>query len=396
MLLQATINKIKVVSTKKVIFLFALGLITLLSLAALYFLTRANNEASTAKATLAEKEELVASLSAQVKSVLAENSILKNEDTRAQLTEINNTLDKYLLIKDKSASYKANGVDTSAVDNQFPTAVDLLLSKKYSEADSLLSKLDSDLETQLKAKQAADAAAVPKTTSSSTCGSLPSSGYCKMTVNGFTTHVVAGSIASVRTLTANDSNCSDACPTKSLQTYISENSGFAGMNGTYFCPPDYGSCAGKVNSYDFPVYNSNLSKWINEDKLLWTNRAMIAFTGSSAHFYPAANSYSGLGGIKAGIVNYPGLVYNGQNIVNQYTLTSAQNTKGTRGGIAVKDDKVYLVVASSASVGDFAGIMVGLGVTHALNLDGGGSSALYSSGYKVGPGRSLPNAVILK
>jgi len=37
-----------------------------------------------------------------------------------------------------------------------------------------------------------------------------------------------------------------------------------------------------------------------------------------------------------------------------------------------------------------------LGVKYALNLDGGGSSALYLNGsYIVGPGRSLPNAVIL-
>ena len=31
---------------------------------------------------------------------------------------------------------------------------------------------------------------------------------------------------------------------------------------------------------------------------------------------------------------------------------------------------------------------------NALNLDDGGSTALYSGGYKVGPGRDLPNAVL--
>ena len=169
------------------------------------------------------------------------------------------------------------------------------------------------------------------------------------------------------------------------------------MNGTYFCPADYASCADKVASYDFPVYNSNLHKWLNEDKMLWSNRAMLAFTGGSAVFYPQANAYTSLGGIKAGIVNFPGLVQNGANIVGNYSLTSAQYTKGNRGGIAVKGSGVYLIIAKSASVPDLANIMIALGVTHALNLDGGGSSALYSNGsYKVGPGRSLPNAVILK
>ncbi len=350
--------------------------------------------------SLASKEEAIASLSAQVKNLLKENNTLKNEDVRTQLTTIENTVDKYEFIKNKAALYKAQGVDVLAVEAQFPIVVDLILQKKYTEADTLLTKLDNDLEAALKAKQAADAAAAkPKTTTSnsgSTCSSLPSSGYCKMSVNGFTVHVVAGSVGQVRTITANSDNCTDACPTKSLQSYVSDNGGFAGINGTYFCPPDYASCAGKVNSFDFPVYNSNLSKWINEDKMLWTNRAMMAFTSSSAHFYPAANSYSGLSGIRAGIVNFPGLVQNGQNIVGNYTLTTAQNAKGTRGGVGTKGSTVYLMVTTSATVSNLADIMVKLGVTNGLNLDGGGSSALYSGGYKVGPGRALPNALILK
>lgn len=371
-------------------------LLAILGILVLLIISKASTDATQSSETLAAKEAKIASLSTQVKNVLRENTILKNEDTRSQLTLINNTLDKYLVVKDKSSSYKSSGVDTSAIDNQFPAVVDLILAKKYSEADVLLSKLDADLETALKAKQAADSASRPKASSSSNCSSLPASGYCKMSVNGYSVFVVAGPVSAVRTITGNSENCTDQCATKSLQSYISDNGGYAGINGTYFCPPDYSTCAGKVNSFDFPVYNSNLSKWINEDKMLWTNRAMMAFTSSTAYFYPTANSYSGLSGIRAGIVNYPGLVQNGQNIVSQYTLTSAQNTKGTRGGVAVKGSTVYLVVASSASVSDFASIMTSLGVTHALNLDGGGSSALYNGGYKVGPGRSLPNALILK
>lgn len=393
------LQKAKHLLTTRTVVIILGGLLVLFSLLTFYLVTRANEEATENAQTLANKELQVASLSAQIKSVLQENEILKNEDLRTQLTLINNTLDKYLLVKEKSASYKTQGVDTAAVDGQFPALVDLLLAKKYTEADTLLTKLDTDLETALKAKQAS--APKTSTTTSSTCTSLPSSGYCKLSVKTstgttFSVHVVAGSVGSVRTDSGNTENCTDQCATKSLQSYVSGNGGYAGINGTYFCPPDYSTCAGKVNSFDFPVYNSNHSKWINEDKMLWTNRAMMAFTSSAAHFYPTANSYSGLGGIKAGIVNYPGLVQNGASIVGQYELTSAQNTKGTRGGVAVKGSTVYLVVTTSASVTDLANVMIALGVTHALNLDGGGSSALYYNGYKVGPGRSLPNALILK
>lgn len=124
---------------------------------------------------------------------------------------------------------------------------------------------------------------------------------------------------------------------------------------------------------------------------------MMAFTSDGAVFYPQANSYSGLSGIKAGLVNFPGLVYNGKNIVGNYSLDSAQNIRGNRGGLAVKGGVVYLINARNATVPEFANILVTLGVTHALNLDGGGSTALYYKGsYKVGPGRSLPNALIFK
>lgn len=42
-------------------------------------------------------------------------------------------------------------------------------------------------------------------------------------------------------------------------------------------------------------------------------------------------------------------------------------------------------------------IFKALGVDYAMNLDGGGSTALYSNGaYNVGPGRLLPNAIVFR
>lgn len=106
----------------------------------------------------------------------------------------------------------------------------------------------------------------------------------------------------VVTDSANDNDCANDCPTKPLAQHISDNGGRAGMNGTYFCPMDYDSCAGKL----------------------------------------------------------------------------------------------FLVIARNSSYMDLANIFKSLDATEALNLDGGGSVALYDGGYKVGPGRSLPNAVIIK
>ncbi len=346
----------------------------------------------------------VSDLSKNIDNLTKENEALKKEDAKVQLRAYNEAVEKYEVVKEKSKDYKLQGVNVGSVGKKLDSVVDLIFGRKYSKADKLLTDLSKQLDTLLKKKKAADAAkkakAAPKKPA---CSSLPSSGFCafpvKISSGTFTIDAIGINLsnATAVTDTAISSNCTNNCATKSLQSYITSNNGFAGIHGTYFCPPDYISCSGKVNSFDFPVYNSRLKKWINEDKLFWSNRAMMAFTSSGAVFYPQANTYSSLSGLKAGLVNHPGLVHNGKNIVGNYSLTSAQKIRGLRGGVAVKGSMVYLINARNVTVAEFAKIMVALGVTHALNLDGGGSSALYYKGsYKVGPGRSLPNALIFK
>lgn len=193
----------------------------------------------------------------------------------------------------------------------------------------------------------------------------------------------------VVTDTAIDGDCTNDCATKPLAQYISENGGKAGMNGTYFCPPDYASCAGKVNSFDFPVWNNRHKKWINADKLFWDGRGMMVFRGGSAQFFSCAKCSGAPSDITGGIVNYPSLLSGGNVLVGD-------GAKGTRSGIGFGGGKLFLVVARNASYFDLANTFKTLGATEALNLDGGGSVALYDGGYKAGPGRSLPNAVIIK
>ena len=161
------------------------------------------------------------------------------------------------------------------------------------------------------------------------------------------------------------------------------------MNGTYFCPPDYASCGGKVNSFDFAVWNNRHKRWINATTLFWSGRGMMVFRPGSAQFFPCAGCVGAPADITGGIVNYPSLVSGGQVLVSD-------GAKGTRSGIGFGGGKLFLVVARSSSYFDLANIFKSLGAQEALNLDGGGSVALYDGGYKVGPGRNLPNAVIIK
>lgn len=211
--------------------------------------------------------------------------------------------------------------------------------------------------------------------------------------------VVAYDIGSTTVVTdsANDDDCGNNCPAKPLAQYISENGGKAGINGSYFCPPDYSWCSGKVNSYDFPVWNNRKKKWMRSDTLFWGGRGMMVFRPGSAQFFSCASCSGAPSDITGGIVNYPSLLAGGNIVLDEGAIgDNLRVTKGTRSGIGFGSGKIFLVVARSANMRDLANIFKSLGATDALNLDGGGSSALYSGGYKAGPGRLLPNAVILK
>lgn len=168
------------------------------------------------------------------------------------------------------------------------------------------------------------------------------------------------------------------------------------MNGTYFCPPDYASCAGKVSSFDFAVWNNRKKKWINASTLFWNGRGMMVFRPGSAQFFPSQAAIGAPSDITGGIVNYPSLLSGGKVVLDQGSLSDKQKGGGAKSGIGFGGGKLFLVVAPNATMQDMVGIFQSLGATDALNLDGGGSLALYDGGYKSGPGRSLPNAVIIK
>src|SRR3990167_2150070 len=65
------------------------------------------------------------------------------------------------------------------------------------------------------------------------------------TGKNYTTLVYDLSSSTVVTDTAGDNDCANDCFTKPLASYVKEQGGRGGMNGTYFCPPDYSWCRSK-------------------------------------------------------------------------------------------------------------------------------------------------------
>lgn len=218
-------------------------------------------------------------------------------------------------------------------------------------------------------------------------------------VGNFKATIMSFDTATTKMVTdsAQDNDCANDCTVIPLKDFVTRNNGFAGVNGTYFCPDTYPDCASKKNSFDFPIYNSRLNKWMQGDKLGWSNRRAILYQdGSGIHYQHSSAGFGG--GLTAGIINYPGLVDGGNVQIDesQSGLSDKQRAKGTKIGIGTHgSNNVMVVMASNVDMREFAYVFKSLGATGALNLDTGGSTALmYSGKYIAGPGRNLPNAVI--
>lgn len=205
--------------------------------------------------------------------------------------------------------------------------------------------------------------------------------------------------------TATTADCDDDCAAQPLANYISENNAFAGIHGSYFCPPDYADCDSKTYTFLPPVFNSALETMINDDLLVFHDRPIVAETtdGETRLYHRASDfgdtyaDYEATTGLtlSALIGNWPSLVENGENIVSSEPLESAFYNVGTRGGIGWNETYYFIVLASSATVTNLAAVFEALGADNAMNLDGGGSTAMYYDGaYKSGPGRLLPNAIV--
>jgi hypothetical protein len=230
----------------------------------------------------------------------------------------------------------------------------------------------------------------------------PGAGFSYITVKtekgNFTASVLSIDLNSSRMITdtANDSDCVNDCPVTNVATFVSKNGGYAGVNGTYLCPDTYPDCSSKKNSFDFPVWNTRLGHWINGGNLGWNSRSIFYTDGSGAHYNQKASNFSGT--LTAGVVNYPGLLDNGNIQIDdsQSGLSDKQRGVNSKTGIGLIDSKhILVVVANNVNMQQFAYVFKALGAKSALNLDNGGSSALYYNGrYLLGPGRNVPNAII--
>lgn len=210
----------------------------------------------------------------------------------------------------------------------------------------------------------------------------------------FTVSIISADYSTTKVIvdTASDSTCTNDCPVLPLSTYVSRSGAYAGVNGSYFCPADYPSCAGKTNSFDLLLMNKN-KVYFNSDNNVYSSNPGVVFGGSYIRFLNSVSDWGRDTGIDSMLSNYPMLVWN-KNISFGGDDDPKKGSKGNRSFVASKGNAVFIGVVHSATVAESARVMKVMEMDYALNLDDGGSTALFSGGYKVGPGRNLPNAIL--
>ena len=127
---------------------------------------------------------------------------------------------------------------------------------------------------------------------------------------------------------------------------------------------------------------------------------LAIFNGKVATYYRRAYVYAqgptANAPVTAGISMFMLLLQAGAILDITAEQTAKQQERGLKGSMGTDDTFIYLAIVENASLVESQSVLQALGVKDALNLDGGGTAAMWIGGqYTVGPGRLLPNAVLL-
>lgn len=390
------INEIKHFFVSHRISLFVFILLIIISISSVLVLNNKLNQKQNDNSNLENKLNLT---QLKLNDLQNQDQYKINKSLKKNIEDIQTSYKASVSLYQRILDLKAQKADTINLDKEFALDLNYLSSLNYSSASAQIKLLSLDIkkkEDELTAAQIkASAPQIQNITQSNT---PPSNGFSVQKVsteNGeFTIYIVAADLNSTKVIvdTASDSDCSNNCPTLPLGDYVSRSGAYAGINGTYFCPQEYPSCAGKTGSYDLLVMNKNKVYFNSSNNVYSTNPAVI-FSGSSARFVGQALQWGRDTGVDAVLSNYP-LLVSGGNISYTGGGDAKYAPKGTRTFVAAKGSTVYIGAVLNATMAESAIVLKNLGMDNALNLDQGGSTALWSGGYKLGPGRNIPNALL--
>ena len=338
----------------------------------------------------------LASASAELNLVKSEDQFVKNNQLQSEVKDIKSGFSQALKLYEDIVDLRDSRVRVSTIEPLFSSVLSDLSQFKYSQSLSKIATLSAKV-TQERQKSLAVVGSVnpDNVTENNT---PPGSGFSRQKVkvgdSFFVVDIVAADLNSTRVIvdTASEGDSADNCPVLPLGTYVSRNGAFAGINGSYFCPASYPSCASKKNSFDTLLMNKN-KKYFNSDNNVYSTVPAVIFSGASARFVTQSQQWGRDTGVDSVLANYPLLVFN-KSLAAGDSSDTKLSAAGNRAFIAAKGSTVYIGVVRGVSVVGAAKVLLEMGMDNALNLDSGGSTALWSGGYKYGPGRDIPNAIL--
>lgn len=335
----------------------------------------------------------VASVSGEFERFKTTDQVKRNDELEEEIGNIQKTFKLAVGIYQDLVDLRTKTAKTAELDKLFAGILDFLGKRNYASASAGIAELDKKI-----TDETAKLVVVPVAANVPINNAPPGSGYSRQQVQSdagtFTVSLVAGDMGSTKIIvdTASDGDCGNNCPVLPLATYVSRSGAYAGVNGTYFCPASYPDCAGKTNSFDLLVMNKN-KYYFNSGNNVYSNNPAVIFGGGYMRFVGAASQWGRDTGVDGVLSNYP-LLVSGGNVAFGGDGDPKKGSKGSRSFVANKGNVAYIGVVHSATVAEAARVLKAMGMENALNLDDGGSTALYSGGYKVGPGRDLPNVIL--
>jgi len=339
----------------------------------------------------------LASVNAKLALLESEDQVVKNNQLLSDVKQINSSFQKASVAYEEMLDLRDSGVKINKIEVLLGPILADLAKMNYPGAILKLAtfsaKINEEKQKSLSIVGIPNIANVPEN------NIPPGSGFSrqKVKVNDqfFIVDVVAADLSNTKVVvdTASEGDCSDNCPVLPLGTYVARNGAMAGINGSYFCPATYPACASKKNSFDTLLMNKN-KKYFNSDNNVYSTVPAVIFSGTSARFVSQSLQWGRDTGVDAVLANYP-LLVSGKSLATGDSNDVKLSAAGNRAFIANRGSVVYIGVIRGVSVVGAAKVLVEMGMDNALNLDSGGSTALWSGGYKYGPGRDIPNAILL-
>jgi len=352
---------------------------------------------SALKISVVKNDATIAEVNKELAGLKSQDQYKTNIALKQQIDQVQNTFAKSVTVYENLLDLENPPKDIKGLDGLYANVLSQLAKSDYTGATNSLTDISGKIASEEAKLASIAAASIPKSVPTST--TAPGSGnYSRQQVStdvgNFMVDIVGGDLGSTKVIvdTASDSTCGNNCPVLPLATYVARSGAYAGVNGSYFCPTSYPTCAGKTNSFDLLLMNK-AKTYFNSDNNVYSVNPGVIFGGSYVRFVSAVSEWGRDTSIDSMLSNYPLLVSN-SNIVFGGSGDPKINSASSRSFVANKGNTVYIGVVHGATTEQVAHVMKTLGMDNALNLDDGGSAAFWYGGYKVGPGRDLPNVIL--